>query len=88
MDKINELNDPENPNTFQVYKLTAYQERIVSIIKQYPGINQKELAIRTGLNRITLSNNLKRLMTFHTESTECSINFVYPIFLPILMELY
>ena len=44
-------------------KLTDYQERIISTIKEYPKINQKELAKRTGINRITLSNNLKKLMS-------------------------
>ena len=63
LDQINELNNPENTNTFQTYKLTNYQERIISVIKKYPKINQKELAKRTSINRITLSNNLKKLMS-------------------------
>lgn len=63
LDKINESNNPENSNKFQTFKLTDYQERIISTIKEYPRINQKELAKRTGINRITLHNNLKKLMT-------------------------
>ena len=62
LDKINESTTPENPSTFQTYKLTAYQERIISTIKMYHRINQKELSRRTGINRITLHNNLKKLM--------------------------
>jgi predicted transcriptional regulator len=62
-DKINELKDPENTNSFQTAKLTDYQERIISTIKLFPKINQKELAKRTGINRITLHNNLKKLMS-------------------------
>lgn len=63
LDQINELNNLENSNTFQTYKLTDYQERIISTIKEFPKINQKELAKRTGINRITLSNNIKKLMS-------------------------
>ena len=65
LDNINDSTNPNNnnnPSTFQTYKLTSYQERIISVIKTYPKINQKELAKRTGINRITLHNNLKKLM--------------------------
>lgn len=62
LDQINEVNRSENSNTFQTYKLTDYQNRIISTIKMHPKINQKELAKRTGINRLTLHNNLKKLM--------------------------
>ena len=44
------------------YELTGAQDRIISMIKNYPKINQKELVQRTGINRITLSRNLNKLM--------------------------
>ncbi len=52
----------ENSNTFSAYDLTRVQESILTTIKRYPKINQKELVKRTGINRITVSNNLKKLM--------------------------
>jgi len=42
--------------------LTGVQERIITMIKRHPGINQKELIKRTGINRLTLSKNLKKLL--------------------------
>ena len=63
LDQINKPNGSDNTDSFQTYKLTNYQERIISTIKKYPKINQKELAKRTGINRITLHNNLKKLMS-------------------------
>ena len=56
------LGGPDNSNIFETYNLTDTQERIITIIKKYPKINQKELVRRTGINRITLSKNIKKLM--------------------------
>ena len=47
--------------TLSVYGLSLTQEKIISMIKLYPKINQKELAKLTGINRITLGRNLKKL---------------------------
>ncbi len=62
LDNITEFPTPEDTGTYRTYQLTSKQERIISAIKTFPNINQKELAKRTGLNRITLHNNLKKLM--------------------------
>ena len=53
----------EGTNTLTAYELTITQEKIISTIKRYPKINQKELVKLTRINRITLSNNLKKLMS-------------------------
>ena len=52
----------EDSDTVSVYKLSEVQERIISTIKNYPGINQKELIRLTGLKRLTLSRNIKKLL--------------------------
>ena len=44
------------------HELTTLQEQIVNAIRQYPGITQKDLSARTGIQRLTLTNNLKKLM--------------------------
>ncbi len=51
----------EDSNDLKAYELTSTQERIISVIKRNPKINQKKLVEKTGINRITLSNNLKKL---------------------------
>lgn len=43
-------------------KLTFLQEQILEVIKEDPGINQKELVKILGLNRFTVKNNLNRLL--------------------------
>jgi predicted transcriptional regulator len=43
------------------YKLTPIQERILEYIIRYPGINQKELVGRTGMNRFKIKRNIKSL---------------------------
>jgi predicted transcriptional regulator len=52
----------ENSGSLNAYELSVVQEKIISAIKRHPKINQKELATMTRINRITLSNNLKKLM--------------------------
>ena len=56
------IQNAEGSNLLTAYELTIVQEKIISAIKRYPRINQKELVKMTGINRITLSNNLKKLM--------------------------
>ena len=43
-------------------ELSYTQEQIINTIKRYPGINQKELIRLTGISRLTLTNNLNKLM--------------------------
>jgi len=52
----------EDSNGIEIYELTKVQEQIISTIKTHPRINQKELMIKTGINRLTLSKNIKKLM--------------------------
>ncbi len=42
--------------------LTNRQEQLLGIIKKYPGITQKDLVLRSKMNRFTLMNNLKVLI--------------------------
>lgn len=52
----------EGSDTLSGYELTSNQKKIISMIKRYPKINQKELVKMTGINRITLNKNVKKLM--------------------------
>ena len=49
--------------TIEPYELSKVQEHIIGTLQKYPGINQKELIKRTGINRLTLNKNIKKLMT-------------------------
>jgi predicted transcriptional regulator len=51
--------EPQEPRT--TYQLTPNQHRILNTIIRYPGINQKELTQRTGLNRFKVSRNVSAL---------------------------
>lgn len=46
----------------KLFELTSRQERLLGTIKRYPGITQKELVNKTGMNRLTIINNLKKLI--------------------------
>ena len=47
---------PKNTkSTLESQKLPAHQELILTTIMRYPGISQKELINRTGINRFKLS---------------------------------
>ncbi|MCK5559582.1 MAG: hypothetical protein KAJ51_03275 [Thermoplasmata archaeon] len=46
----------------ETFELTPRQELILETIRRYPGITQKALIHRTGFNRLTLANNLNKLM--------------------------
>jgi predicted transcriptional regulator len=50
------------PDSLASYRLSSTQERIIAAIHRNPKINQKELVRLTKINRMTLSNNLKKLM--------------------------
>jgi DNA-binding MarR family transcriptional regulator len=43
-------------------RISNKQQKLLGIIKQHPGITQKELINRTGMNRFTIMNNLKKLI--------------------------
>jgi predicted transcriptional regulator len=49
-------------NKMESHFLSPLQSQILNIIKERPGINQKELVKKIGLNRFTVNNNLKKLM--------------------------
>jgi len=51
-----------SPETLKPFDLTPIQVRILTAIKQAPGISQKELINKTGLKRYTIVNNLKKLL--------------------------
>ena len=44
------------------YKLSKTQNRILTMITQHPGINQKDLVLRTRTKRVTLVYNLTKLL--------------------------
>ncbi len=44
------------------YVLTYSQKKMISLIKENPGINQKELSKKMDMNRFTLRNNLNKLL--------------------------
>ena len=45
-------------------KINTTQEKILNIIKQNPGITQKELIIKTRLSRLIIKYNIKKLIYF------------------------
>lgn len=46
----------------QVHKFNDAQQRLVGVIRRYPGICQKELTQKTNLNRFAVRYNLTKLM--------------------------
>ena len=44
------------------FRLTKTQNKILTMIKQHPGINQKDLILRTRTKRVTLVYNLNKLV--------------------------
>ena len=58
---IQRTDGSDGSDTLRGYELTSKQVKIVSMIKMHPKINQKELVKMTGINRITLNKNLKKL---------------------------
>jgi predicted transcriptional regulator len=62
----NSVNVPKSSSeVLEPYKLTPQQEHILDVIKLNPGLNQKELVIRTRMNRFQVSKNLKKLMNLN-----------------------
>lgn len=52
---------PRAPAPLESQRLTPQQERILNVIMHHPGINQKELVHRTGINRFKVMRNLNTL---------------------------
>jgi predicted transcriptional regulator len=53
---------PQNTQkVLESHKLSPQQERILSLIMRYPGINQKELIKRSGINRFKVARNIQTL---------------------------
>jgi predicted transcriptional regulator len=62
MNNSQTTNNPSDIKPNGTFELSGTQENIITTIKKYPGINQKELVNRTGINRLTINRNLKRLV--------------------------
>lgn len=64
-------------DTLESQRLSPQQERILDIIMRHPGINQKELVTRTGINRYKIMRNLNTLINLnlikntHNQNTVC-----------------
>ncbi|WP_455392647.1 winged helix-turn-helix transcriptional regulator [[Eubacterium] cellulosolvens] len=56
--------DSKSDSEIKVHNLSDNQERLLNTIKRYPGITQKELISSTGLKRITVGHNIKKLIDF------------------------
>ena len=56
--------EPKSESDLKTHRLSNTQERLLNTIQRYPGINQKDLIIRSGFKRITVSHNLKKLIDF------------------------
>jgi predicted transcriptional regulator len=52
---------PKPQEPLASYQLTPNQKHILNMIIRYPGINQKELVKRTGLNRFKISRSISSL---------------------------
>jgi predicted transcriptional regulator len=52
----------ETEGKLGTYQLNQKQKLILETLQRHPGISQKKLAQETSLNRLTLTNNLKKLM--------------------------
>ena len=75
----NLVNVPKkSSDNLRLHKLTPDQERLLDIIKHYPGINQKELKFRSRLNRFQVANNIKTLINMNlVNQFENSRNICY-----------
>lgn len=70
------------PETIETYKLTPQQERILNIIIQYPGINQKEIINKSGLNRLKVTRDLHTLKKLKKINNKKYQNNVYYEYVP------
>lgn len=60
----------------EVLKLNNTQSVLVDTIRRYPGLTQKDLMYKTGLNRITITYNLRKLLEFGVVRKEPDGKFV------------
>ncbi|WP_455392651.1 winged helix-turn-helix transcriptional regulator [[Eubacterium] cellulosolvens] len=58
------------------HRLNNTQERLMDTIRRYPGITQKDLILRTGMKRITVANNIKKLLDFGVLRKEPNGKFI------------
>jgi predicted transcriptional regulator len=56
------IRTPEEDSEITHHRLSPLQEKIINKLQQYPGISQKELLKRTHIKRLTLMNNINKLM--------------------------
>ena len=57
------LNKPQD--IIELQKLTQEQQNIVSVVKENPGLSQKELIKRTGIKHTTAIRNINTLMSLN-----------------------
>lgn len=57
--------NPSGSGSEKTYQITLLQQKILDIIKEYPGITQKELTNKIGLKRFKIVNNVKRLLNLN-----------------------
>ncbi len=69
-------------DTIESHKLTSEQEHLLGIIKEYPGINQKALVKRSGMNRISAIRNLNALKNLNLINNKKLHNNVYYEYIP------
>ena len=74
------IKKPENAIDSQ--KLTPSQERILNIIMKYPGINQKELINKSGINRLKVIRNVNTLRKLDLVRNRKHQNNVYYDYVP------
>lgn len=56
--------DSRSETEIRVQKLNDAQDRLLETIRRYPGITQKELIYTTGFKRLTVGQNIKKLIDF------------------------
>ena len=66
----------------ETHRLSPEQEKLLSIIKKNPKINQKELVSRSGMNRMTAVRNLNALKYLNLIKNKKIQNNVYYEYVP------
>jgi predicted transcriptional regulator len=56
--------DTRIESELSIQKLNPIQERLINTIQLNPGVTQKDLIFKTKLKRITIAQNLKKLLDF------------------------
>ena len=72
----------KSQDAIESHKLTPEQERLLTIIKEYPWINQKDLVKKSGIKRITAIRNLNELKTLNLINNKKFQNNVYYEYVP------